>query len=71
VDSSPCFRHDRVQRTKEGRRLAIRNGVKMGLRFKLTEHQSGLAAKRMAAGESTRHFARDFNMSYNTIARQR
>ena len=55
----------------KGRRLAIRNGVKMGLRFKLTEHQSGLAAKRMAAGESTRHFARDFNMSYNTIARQR
>jgi hypothetical protein len=43
----------------------------MGLRFKLTEHQSGLAAKRMAAGESTLHFARDFNMSYNTIARQR
>jgi DNA invertase Pin-like site-specific DNA recombinase len=60
-----------IQRTKEGRRLAMRNGVKMGPRFKLTEHQRTLAAKRMAAGESTRHIARDFNVSHNTIARLR
>src|SRR5436190_8336706 len=46
-----------IQRTKEGRRLAMRNGVKMGPHFKLTEHQRGIAAKRMAAGESTRHIA--------------
>ena len=49
----------------------MRNGVKMGPRFKLTEHQRGLAAKRLAAGESTRHIARDFNVSHNTIARLR
>jgi DNA invertase Pin-like site-specific DNA recombinase len=60
-----------IQRTKEGRRLAMRNGVKMGPPFKLTEHQRNLAAKRMARGESTRKIARDFNVSHNTIARLR
>jgi IS30 family transposase len=49
----------------------MRNGVKMGTRFKLTEHQRGLAAKRLAVEESTRHIARDFNVSHNTIARLR
>jgi DNA invertase Pin-like site-specific DNA recombinase len=58
-----------AERTKEGRRLAIRNGVKMGPRFTLTEYQRQLAAKRMASGESTRQIARDFNVSHNTIAR--
>jgi DNA invertase Pin-like site-specific DNA recombinase len=60
-----------IERTREGRRLAMRNGVKMGPPFKLTEHQRRLAAKRMAAGESTRLIARDFNVSHNTIARLR
>jgi DNA invertase Pin-like site-specific DNA recombinase len=60
-----------IQRTKEGRRLAMRNGVKMGPPFKLTAHQRQLVAKRLAAGESTRHVARDFNVSHNTIARLR
>jgi DNA invertase Pin-like site-specific DNA recombinase len=60
-----------IQRTKEGRRLAMRNGAKMGPPFKLTAHQRQLAAKRLAAGESTRHVARDFNVSHNTIARLR
>jgi hypothetical protein len=39
-----------VARTREGRRIAMTNGVKMGPPFKLTEHQRTLAAKRMAAG---------------------
>jgi hypothetical protein len=43
----------------------------MGPPFKLTSHQRLLAAKRLAAGESTRHVARDFNVSHNTIARLR
>jgi DNA invertase Pin-like site-specific DNA recombinase len=60
-----------IERTREGRRLAMRNGVKMGPPFKLTEHQRQLAAKRMAAGESTRQIARDFNVSHNTISRLR
>ena len=60
-----------IERTKEGRRVAMTNGVKMGPPFKLTEHQRKLAAKRMAAGESTRQIARDFNVSHNTIARLR
>jgi DNA invertase Pin-like site-specific DNA recombinase len=58
-----------IERTKEGRRLAIRNGVKMGPPFKLTPHQRELAVRRLAAGESTRQIARDFNVSHNTIAR--
>jgi hypothetical protein len=40
-------------------------------RLKVTGHQRNLAAKRMAAGESTRKIARDFNVSHNTIARLR
>lgn len=60
-----------VARTREGRRIAMTNGVKMGPPFKLSEHQRKLAAKRMAAGESTRDIARDFNVSHNTIARLR
>ena len=60
-----------VERTREGRRLAMRKGVKMGPHFKLTEHQRQLAAKRMAAGESTRQIARDLAVSHNTIARLR
>ena len=60
-----------IERTKEGRRVAMTNGVKMGPPFKLTAHQRKLAAKRMAAGESTRQIARDFNVSHNTIARLR
>jgi DNA invertase Pin-like site-specific DNA recombinase len=60
-----------IERTREGRRIAMRKGVKMGPPFKLTEHQRNLAAKRMAAGESTRQIARNFNVSHNTIARLR
>jgi len=60
-----------IQRTAEGRRLAMCNGVKMGRKFKLTAHQRNLAAKRMASGESTRQIARDYNVSHNTIARLR
>jgi DNA invertase Pin-like site-specific DNA recombinase len=60
-----------IERTREGRRLAMRNGVKMGPPFKLTEHQRQLAARRMAAGESTRQIARDLAVSHNTIARLR
>ena len=60
-----------IARTREGRRLAMTNGVKMGPPFKLTDHQRKLAVKRMAAGESTRQIARDFNVSHNTIARLR
>jgi DNA invertase Pin-like site-specific DNA recombinase len=60
-----------IQRTSDGRKLGMRNGVKMGPKFKLTAHQRALAAKRMASGESTRAIARDFNVSHNTIARLR
>jgi DNA-binding NarL/FixJ family response regulator len=45
--------------------------LEMGRPFKLTEHQRRLAIKRMAAGETTREIARDYNVSHNTIARLR
>jgi len=38
---------------------------------RLAEHQRKLASKRMAAGESTRQIARDFNVSHNAIVRLR
>jgi DNA invertase Pin-like site-specific DNA recombinase len=60
-----------LQRTSEGRKIAVRNGVKMGPKFKLTPHQRDVAARRMTLGESTRQIARDFNVSHNTIARLR
>ena len=49
----------------------MRNGLRMGPPFKLTERQRALAAKRLAAGETTRQIARDFNVSHDTIARVR
>jgi hypothetical protein len=60
-----------VARTREGRRLAMHRGVKMGPPFKLTQHQRQLAAQRMATGESKRQIARDLAVSHNTIARLR
>jgi DNA invertase Pin-like site-specific DNA recombinase len=60
-----------VKRTHEGRRLAMARGVRMGRRPKLTIHQRNQAAKRLAAGETTREIARDYAVSHATIARLR
>jgi DNA-binding NarL/FixJ family response regulator len=65
------FKATAQQANGEGRKLAMRNGVKMGPRFKLTPYQREVAAKRMSSGDSTRQIARDFNVSHNTIARLR
>jgi hypothetical protein len=41
----------------------MERGVIMGRKPKLTPHQQAQAAKRLAAGETTRAIARDYNVS--------
>jgi DNA invertase Pin-like site-specific DNA recombinase len=56
-------------RTGEGRKLAKAQGVKMGRKPKLTEHQRREALRRRDAGEPTREIARSYNVSHSTISR--
>lgn len=60
-----------VKRTHEGRQVARSQGVRMGRRPKLNDHQQATAVKRLSAGESTRAIAKDFAVSHATIARLR
>ena len=56
-------------RTGEGRERAKAQGVKMGRRPKLTDHQKREALKRRDAGEPMREIARTYNVSHSTISR--
>ncbi len=56
-------------RTSTGRAEAMARGVKMGRKFKLTDHQRREALVRLAAGETQRAIARSYNVSQSTIAR--
>ena len=58
-----------IKRTHEGRRIARANGVRMGRKPKLTEHQRDIARKRLSAGEKPGVIAEDFNVHRSTIAR--
>ena len=60
-----------LARTSEGRARAIRAGVKMGRKPKLTPHQIAEVRKRKAAGEGVRLLARSYRVSPNTISRVR
>jgi DNA invertase Pin-like site-specific DNA recombinase len=60
-----------VKRTKEGRRLAIEAGKRMGRKPKLTTHQQRSVRTRLASSESTRDIAKDFAVHHATIARLR
>jgi DNA invertase Pin-like site-specific DNA recombinase len=54
----------------EGRERAKANGVKMGPKFKLTDHQKHEAIKRRDHGEETlAEIGRSYNVSGWTIAR--
>jgi DNA invertase Pin-like site-specific DNA recombinase len=55
-------------RTSEGRERAKARGVKLGRKFKMTEHQRHEAIKRRDAGEPMRDIAR-YNVSHSTISR--
>lgn len=56
-------------RAADGREIARQNGVKMGRKPKLTEHQQAKALERRAAGESCREIARDMSVSHSAIVR--
>jgi len=60
-----------VKRAADGREIAKENGVKFGRKPKLTEHQQDLIRDRLAAGESSRAIAKDFNVGHSTINRLR
>jgi DNA invertase Pin-like site-specific DNA recombinase len=57
-------------RTGEGRERAKANGVKMGRKPKMTDHQEREAIKRRdREGETLRSIGRNYNVSAATIAR--
>jgi DNA invertase Pin-like site-specific DNA recombinase len=57
-------------RIGEGRERAKAKGVKMGPKFKLTDHQIREAIKgRDIKGEPVREIARTYNVSHSTISR--
>ena len=58
-------------RTGEGRARAIRAGVRMGRKPKLSPHQITEVRDRKAGGESVRFLARSYRVSPNTISRVR
>jgi len=58
-----------VKRANEGRTIARDKGVRFGRKPKLTEHQQQKALERLAAGESAREIAPDYNVSHSTIVR--
>ena len=58
-----------VDRANAGRAIARDKGAKFGRKPKLTEHQRKQALERLAAGETARDIAPDYNVSHPTILR--
>jgi DNA invertase Pin-like site-specific DNA recombinase len=58
-------------RTSEGRARAVRAGVRMGRKPKLSPHQIAEVRSRKADGDSVRFLARSYSVSPNTISRVR
>jgi DNA invertase Pin-like site-specific DNA recombinase len=57
-------------RTGEGRARAVKNGVKLGRKPKLTPHQiREVVRRRHVVGESLTGIARSFNVNHTTIMR--
>lgn len=56
-----------LERTNEGRRLAISNGIKMGRKPKLTEQLQSQIIELVQAGESKNKIALKFGVSRQTI----
>ena len=57
------------ERTSEGRRRAIENGVKFGRKSKLSPFQRAEAVKRRAAGETLAAIAKSYAVDVSTISR--
>jgi DNA invertase Pin-like site-specific DNA recombinase len=57
------------ERTSEGRKRAMANGVRFGRRPKLTAHQRTEAIQRRAAGETLTDIAKSYAVDASTISR--
>src|SRR5437899_2195720 len=57
------------ERTGEGRKRAMANGVKFGRKPKLSPYQRAEALKRRAAGETLAEIARSYAVDISTISR--
>jgi DNA invertase Pin-like site-specific DNA recombinase len=57
------------ERTGEGRRRAMANGVKFGRKPKLSPYQRAEAIKRRAAGETLASIARSYAVDLSMISR--
>ncbi len=57
------------ERTGEGRKRAMANGVKFGRKPKLSQYQRAEAIKRRAAGETLAEIARSYAVDISTISR--
>jgi DNA invertase Pin-like site-specific DNA recombinase len=57
------------ERTGEGRKRAMANGVKFGRKPKLTSHQRTEALKRRAAGETLASIAKSYAVHVSMISR--
>jgi DNA invertase Pin-like site-specific DNA recombinase len=57
------------ERTGEGRRRAMANGIKFGRKPKLTPHQRSEALQRRGAGEPLAAIARSYAVSVSMISR--
>jgi DNA invertase Pin-like site-specific DNA recombinase len=62
-------RHLIISRTDEGRKRAMKNGVKFGRKHVLTRHQRQEALIRRQNGESCQDIAKSYNVGYVTIWR--
>jgi DNA invertase Pin-like site-specific DNA recombinase len=58
-----------IKRTREGRAIALENGVKMGPKFRLNSVQRAEARQRLANGEAAEHLAKVYGVSRATIYR--
>jgi DNA invertase Pin-like site-specific DNA recombinase len=57
------------ERTGEGRKRAMANGVKFGRKRKLSDHQRQEAVKRRAAGETLASIAKSYAVDISMISR--
>jgi DNA invertase Pin-like site-specific DNA recombinase len=57
------------RRASEGRIAAVKRGIRLGRKFKLSDHQQAEALKRLATGESCRSIAKTFGCHHATVAR--
>ncbi len=57
------------ERTGEGRKRAMANGVKFGRKLKLSDYQRAEAVKRRAAGETLASIAKSYGVNISMISR--